>query len=235
MLGAVIVAAGRGTRMGTKESKQYLPINGKPILVYTLEAFEKADEVSTVVLVVSKEDIVHCQSYIEKYGLTKISAIVAGGTSRQGSVFEGLQHLNTEWVIVHDGVRPFVSIENMIECWRAAEQYGAAVIAVRVKDTIKIADEAGMVHSTLDRNSLWAIQTPQAFRCSDLMTAHKRAELDGYEGTDDASLMERSGIPVRIVEGDYGNIKITTPDDLQWAEFRLRSLVQIREQEEGQQ
>jgi 2-C-methyl-D-erythritol 4-phosphate cytidylyltransferase len=230
MLGAVIVAAGRGTRMGTKESKQYLPINGKPILVYTLEAFEKAAEISAVVLVVSQEDIVHCQSYIEKYGLTKISAIVAGGTSRQSSVYEGLQHLNTEWVIVHDGVRPFVSTESMIDCWRAAEQYGAAVIAVRVKDTIKIADEAGMVHSTPDRNSLWAIQTPQAFRRSDLIIAHKKAAQDGYQGTDDASLMERSGIPVRIVEGDYGNIKITTPDDLKWAKFRL-----AYKREEGQQ
>ncbi len=229
ILGAVIVAAGRGTRMGTKESKQYLPINGKPILVYTLEAFEKAVDVSTVVLVVSQEDIVHCQSYIEKYGLTKISAIVAGGTSRQGSVFAGLQHLNTDWVIVHDGVRPFVTTACMIECWTAAELYGAAVVAVRVKDTIKISDEAGMVSSTPDRNSLWAIQTPQAFRRSDLMKAHRKADQDGFEGTDDASLMERSGIPVRIVEGDYGNIKITTPDDLQWAEFRL----QIQEREEG--
>src|SRR5690554_3979602 len=98
LLGAVIVAAGRGTRMGTKESKQFLPINGKPILVYTLEAFEKADQVSSVVLVVSQEDIVHCQTYIEQYGLTKVSAIVAGGTSRQESVFKGLQQLNTEWV-----------------------------------------------------------------------------------------------------------------------------------------
>lgn len=227
-LGAVIVAAGRGTRMGTKESKQYLPINGKPILVYTLEAFEKAVEVSAVVLVVGQEDIVHCQSYIEKYGLTKISAIVAGGTSRQGSVYEGLQHLYTEWVIIHDGVRPFVSTESMIDCWKAAEQYGAAVIAVRVKDTIKIANEAGIVQSTLDRNSLWAIQTPQAFRRSHLVAAHMKATMDGYQGTDDASLMERYGIPVRIVEGDYGNIKITTPDDLQWAEFRL-----AHKQEEG--
>jgi 2-C-methyl-D-erythritol 4-phosphate cytidylyltransferase len=221
MLGAVIVAAGRGTRMGTKESKQYLPINGKPILVYTLEAFERAPEVSTIVLVVSKEDIVHCQSYIEKYGLTKISAIVAGGTSRQGSVYEGLQLLDTEWVIVHDGVRPFITTESISHCWRAAEQYGAAVIAVPVKDTIKVADEAGMVLTTPDRNSLWAIQTPQAFRRSDLVTAHQKAAFDQYEGTDDASLMERLGLPVRIVEGDYGNIKITTPDDLQWAQFRL--------------
>lgn len=236
MLGAVIVAAGRGTRMGTKESKQYLPINGKPILVYTLEAFEKTVEVSVVVLVVGQEDIVHCQSYIEKYGLTKISAIVAGGTSRQGSVYEGLQYLDTEWVIVHDGVRPFVSAESIIDCWRAAEQYGAAVIAVPVKDTIKIADEAGMVQRTPDRNSLWAIQTPQAFRRSDLVTAHRKAVIDGYEGTDDASLMERSGMPVRIVEGDYGNIKITTPEDLQWAQFRLgivsRSLTHKREEEQ---
>jgi 2-C-methyl-D-erythritol 4-phosphate cytidylyltransferase len=220
-LGAVIVAAGRGTRMGTKESKQYLPINGKPILVYTLEAFEKAAEVSTVVLVVSKEDIVHCQSYIEKYGLTKISAIVAGGTSRQDSVYEGLQQLDTEWVIVHDGVRPFVTTKSISHCWRAAEQYGAAVIAVPVKDTIKVADDAGMVLTTPDRSSLWAIQTPQAFRRSELVIAYEKAAADQYEGTDDASLMERSGRPVRIVEGDYGNIKITTPDDLQWAQFRL--------------
>jgi 2-C-methyl-D-erythritol 4-phosphate cytidylyltransferase len=220
-LGAVVVAAGKGTRMGTKESKQYLPIDGKPILMYTLEAFEKTVEVSAIVLVVGQEDIVHCQSYIEEYGLVKISAIVPGGSSRQESVFIGLQHLHTEWIVVHDGVRPFVTAEDINRCWEAAKQYGAAVTAVPVKDTIKIADEEGMVRSTPNRNSLWAIQTPQAFRRTGLVMAHERAAIEGYQGTDDAALVERAGIPVRIVEGDYGNIKITTPEDLLWAEFRL--------------
>lgn len=220
-LGAVIAAAGKGTRMHTEESKQYLLLNGKPILAHTLEVFERADEVSAVVVVAGTDDIDRCRGYIEEYGLAKIQAVVAGGKERQLSVYEGLKRLDTEWVVVHDGVRPFVTVQDIVQCWWTAMVYGSAVTAVPVKDTIKIADESGMVRNTPERKSLWTIQTPQAFRRVDLMAAHERAMQEGYFGTDDAALAERSGMPVKIVEGNYDNIKITTPEDLLWAEFML--------------
>ena len=221
LLGAIVVAAGKGTRMGTKESKQYLKVGGKPILVHTLEKFQRADIVGEIVLVVGADDVALCEGYREQYGLDKIKAIVTGGGERQFSVHAGLLRSKAEWVLVHDGVRPFVASDLMARCWEAAERFGGAVAAVPVKDTIKEADSDGRVAATPDRSRLWAVQTPQAFRRESLIQAHETAFRDGFVGTDDASIAERVGIPVHIVHGDYGNIKITTPDDLEWAEFRL--------------
>lgn len=222
-LGIVVVAAGKGTRMGTAESKQFLPLCGKPVLVHTLEAFERMEDVSSIVLVVGEQDIARCQEYIDIYNLKKIKAVTAGGSERQASVYKGLVSLagETDWVMVHDGVRPFILPAHVTLCWQAAKQHGAAVLAVPVKDTVKVVSETGRIESTPDRRRLWAIQTPQAFRLSALMEAHEQAERDGFLGTDDAMLLERLGIPVHVVEGSYTNFKITTPEDLQWAEFLL--------------
>lgn len=218
-LGVIIVAAGKGSRMRTKESKQYLYLRGKPIIVHTVERFQQIDEVDSIVLVVGFDDRTRCQNLVDEYGLTKVSGIIAGGGDRQESVFKGIQALNTEWVMVHDGVRPFVSSGKVIEVWREAERMGAAVLAVPVKDTIKAVNRDGRIESTLDRNSLWAVQTPQVFRHVDLKKAHLQAIDDQFTGTDDAGLVERLGLPVGIVEGEYSNIKITTLEDLHWAEF----------------
>lgn len=219
--GVVIVAAGRGTRMGTKESKQYLQLGDKPILVHTLELFQAMDSVKEVALAVGSDDVVRCSDWVRQYGLTKVTAIVAGGKERQHSVFRGLQALTSEWVMVHDGVRPLVTADAVRACCSAAEQSGASVLAVPVKDTIKQVNEAGVIVSTPDRRSLWAIQTPQAFHRVLLQEAHERAQSEGFIGTDDAMVVERMGIPVTVAEGEYTNIKITTPEDLPWAEFLL--------------
>jgi 2-C-methyl-D-erythritol 4-phosphate cytidylyltransferase len=222
-LGVVIVAAGSGKRMGTSESKQFLPLGDKPVLVHTLEAFAAVDQVDSIVLSVGASDIPRCEQFVKDFGLTKIYRIVAGGAERQDSVYRGLRALpgDTEWVLVHDGVRPFVSRERIEACWRGAMKHEAAVLAVPVKDTIKTVAADGQITSTPDRRSLWAVQTPQAFRLSRLLEAHERAQAEGFMGTDDAMLIERIGGTVHVVEGDYRNIKLTTPDDLQWAEWLL--------------
>ncbi|CAM4251599.1 2-C-methyl-D-erythritol 4-phosphate cytidylyltransferase [Paenibacillus alkaliterrae] len=219
--GVVIVAAGRGTRMGTKESKQYLQLGDKPILVHTLELFQSMDLVKEMSLVVGDDDIGRCREWVRLYELTKVTAVVAGGKERQHSVHGGLKSLSTDWVMVHDGVRPLVTTAAVRACCAAAEQSGASVLAVPVKDTIKQVNEAGVIVSTPDRRSLWAIQTPQAFRRVLLLEAHERALADGFIGTDDAMVVERLGTPVTVAEGEYTNIKITTPEDLPWAEFLL--------------
>lgn len=225
-LGVVVVAAGKGSRMGTKESKQYLDLNDKPILVHTLALFERMTEVDTIALVTGAEDVERCRGYVEQYNLTKVSCIVAGGKERQDSVYRGLLQLkgSVEWVLVHDGVRPFAAKEHIIACWRKAMESEAAVLAVPVKDTIKVVDPQGTIQSTPDRRSLWAIQTPQAFRLSLLLDAYEQAEKDAFIGTDDAMLVERIGTPVQVVESDYYNIKITTPEDLPWAQWILQNV-----------
>jgi len=226
--GAVVVAAGRGTRMGTAESKQYLTIGDKPVLAHTLDVFERMDEVAEVVLVVGADDVGRCRELAAAYGCRKVTAVVAGGAERQHSVHRGVRTLGTEWVMVHDGVRPLVTADAVRACCRKAEETGAAVLAVPVKDTIKVVDTGGWITSTPDRRSLWAIQTPQAFRRAGLLEALDRAERDGFTGTDDASVAERYGMRVAVAEGEYTNIKITTPDDLPYAAFLLD-----RRREEG--
>ncbi|MFD0681888.1 MULTISPECIES: 2-C-methyl-D-erythritol 4-phosphate cytidylyltransferase [unclassified Paenibacillus] len=225
-LAVVVVAAGKGSRMKTEESKQYLQLSGKPILVYTLTLFERIEQVDTVVLVTGADDVDRCSGYIEQFALSKVQHVVSGGKERQDSVYKGLEVLGSdvEWVMVHDGVRPFASVEHVLACWRKAMEAEAAVLAVPVKDTIKIVNNEGMIESTPDRRSLWAIQTPQAFRLSLLKLAYEQAEKDGFAGTDDAMLVERIGTPVQVVESDYYNIKITTPEDLPWAEWIIQNV-----------
>lgn len=222
--GVVVVAAGKGTRMGTSESKQYLPLRGKPILVHTLERFQRMPQIESIVLVTGSGDIERCAAYVEQYSLTKVVAVMAGGEERQHSVRIGLERLpaGLDVVAVHDAVRPFVTQARTVECLDKAYEAGGAVLAVPVKDTIKVVDSSGRIRSTPERKSLWAVQTPQAFRLDLLRQAHMQAERDGFVGTDDAMLVERLGHPVHVVEGDYTNIKITTPDDLLWAERLLQ-------------
>ncbi|GAA4873080.1 2-C-methyl-D-erythritol 4-phosphate cytidylyltransferase [Paenibacillus vulneris] len=225
-LGVVIVAAGKGSRMRTEESKQYLELDGKPILVHTLALFQRIAQVDTIVLVTGANDVERCKAYVEQYGLHKVRHIIVGGKERQDSVYRGLQALKgiVEWVMVHDGVRPFAAEEHIMACWRKAKETEAAVLAVPVKDTIKVVDPEGTIQSTPDRRSLWAIQTPQAFRFSLLLEAYERAEKEQFTGTDDAMLVERIGTPVQVVEADYYNIKITTPEDLPWASWIIQNV-----------
>ncbi|TXK78126.1 2-C-methyl-D-erythritol 4-phosphate cytidylyltransferase [Paenibacillus sp. N3.4] len=230
-LGVVIVAAGKGSRMRTAESKQYLQLGQKPILVHTLQLFQNIQIVDEIILIVGRDDVDRCRGYVQDYALSKVTHVEAGGAERQDSVKRGLDALqkDTEWVLVHDGVRPFVNIEHVFGCIAEAKEHGAAVLAVPVKDTIKIVNDAKQIQSTPDRRSLWAIQTPQAFRLTLLQEAHEKAQRDSFIGTDDAMLVERLGTTVHVVEGDYYNIKITTPEDLPWAEWILHNV-----REEGQ-
>lgn len=220
--GVVIVAAGRGKRMGTEESKQYLQLGGKPIVVHTLQSFQAMTFIDEIVLVVGTDDIDRCRLWCEQYSLTKVKAVIAGGAERQHSVHAGLKMIEAEWVMVHDGVRPFVTEQAVARCCQASEQHHAAVLAVPVKDTIKQVNSEGVITATPDRKSLWAIQTPQAFRLDVLLEAHEAAEREGMLGTDDASVAEWRGTSVVVVEGEYTNIKITTPEDLPWAELLLQ-------------
>jgi 2-C-methyl-D-erythritol 4-phosphate cytidylyltransferase len=223
-MAALVVAAGKGLRMGTKESKQYLEIGGDtPVLAHTLLALERSPLIDYIVLVVGADDVDRCNVYRERFALSKLHAVVAGGTERQHSVRIGLGALpsDTEFVLIHDGVRPFLDHFMLTRIANALRDHGhdALVAAVPVKDTIKLADPTTQVISeTLPRERLWAIQTPQAFRMSVIVAAHDKALADHFVGTDDAVLVERTGLPVHIVMGDYFNIKITTPDDLLLAE-----------------
>ena len=222
--GVVIVAAGRGSRMGTPESKQYLQLVDKPILVHTLELFQQMAFVQEIVLVVGGLDVARCEQWVNDYQLDKVKAVVCGGAERQDSVYEGLLRLDGKWVMVHDGVRPLVTEAAVRKCCAIAEHKGASVLAVPVKDTIKQVDHTGKITATPDRKSLWAIQTPQAFRRAQLIEAHEQARADGFVGTDDAMLVERSGMQVYVAEGEYTNIKITTPEDLPLAHMLMAGL-----------
>lgn len=211
--------------MKSKEKKQYLQIGGKPVLVRTLAALGRIAELDPIVVVVGEEDVEKVQQYAEQFQeVPRRLKVVKGGAERRQSVYNGLKALENdqvEYVLVHDGVRPFISPEAVRACMDQAERSGAAVLAVPVKDTIKQVDEHGVILSTPDRHSLRAIQTPQAFRLSLLIEAHRQAEAHGYVATDDAMLVEKLGHQVHIVPGDERNVKITTPDDLAWSQWRV--------------
>ncbi|WP_176475631.1 MULTISPECIES: 2-C-methyl-D-erythritol 4-phosphate cytidylyltransferase [Paenibacillus] len=227
--GAVIVAAGKGSRMGTRESKQYLMLNEKPIMIHTLEVFNRLPWLREIVLVTGEGEVERCRRWIQEYRLDKVSAVITGGSERQQSVYQGIKQISSDWVMIHDGVRPFVTSEEIERCRDAALREGASVLGVPVKDTIKQVNGQGFIAGTPDRQSLWAVQTPQAFRLSDLLQAHQSAEQEGFVGTDDAMLVERMGVPVAVVEGKYSNIKITTPDDLEYAMFLQKRKGESRE------
>jgi len=223
---AVIVSAGIGQRFMDGKKKQFLPLAGKPVLAHTLDPFERCPLVNAVVLVVGQEDMDFClKEIVEKYQYKKISRIVPGGKTRQESVKNGVGAVpeDVEMVVIHDGVRPFVTGEMIEESVRSAIRFQAVVVATPVKDTIKTVDAGGSIRETLDRNSLWQVQTPQTFRTRIIRDALRKAAEDGFLGTDDASLVERMGINVHVVQGSYANIKITTPEDLLLATFLLQA------------
>lgn len=217
----IIPAAGQGKRMKAGKNKLLLELEGRPILMHTLEVFEKDADCEGITLAVYQGDKETLEGLAERYRISKIKKMVLGGKERQDSVYNALQSVqNAEIVLVHDGARPFIAESVINELVQKAALRGAAIAAAPVKDTIKRAAD-GIVEETIERSSLWQVQTPQAFRMEILMDAHKRAVLEGFTGTDDASLVERLGEEVGIIESDYDNIKITTPEDLYFAEAIL--------------
>ncbi len=223
----VIVAAGEGARMGAP--KQFMDIAGRPMCLRACEVFERSAMVDEIVMVVARGDIERAKDEVKKCWFEKVKAVVQGGASRQESVHNGLREVSprSDVILVHDGARPLVTaaiLENVISSLSKSE---AVVPGVPVTDTIKEISRANVVISTLNRETLWAIQTPQGFKASLIKRAYEEAEADGFLGTDDASLVERIGGHVDVISGSYDKIKVTTPNDLRLAEC----IVQSREKE----
>lgn len=232
---AVVLAGGRGKRMGTTLAKQYLLIREKPVLYYSLEAFEKTELIDEIILVVGKGQIPYCrQEIVEKYQFQKVKAVVEGGAERYHSVWAALHVLEQEkmkhgYIFIHDGARPFINEEILGRAYEEVQRSRACVVGMPVKDTIKIADESGCIGMTPKRSLVWQIQTPQVFSADLIIPAyrelieHEKELLEqGIQITDDAMVVENvCRCPVRLVEGSYENIKITTPEDLKIAEIFL--------------
>ena len=222
---AVIVAGGSGKRMGTKILKQYMEVGGIPILARTLSCFQNCGGIQDIVIVTAKDEIEFCaKEIVERFNFSKVKKIVRGGAERQNSVFNGLASLDkdTDIVLIHDGVRPFVKEEHIKKIIEETAVYGGCVLGVKVKDTVKRCDEKGFIVSTPDRKYFWIAQTPQAFKYNLIMEAYKKAGSDVFLGTDDSTLAERLGIKVKMIEGDYDNIKITTKEDLDFGEVIVK-------------
>ncbi|KMY69084.1 hypothetical protein AAU61_06065 [Desulfocarbo indianensis] len=218
---AVVPAAGSGSRMGSGQAKQFMPLCGAPLLTRTLWALERAPVVEGVVVAAPPGGEAELRARcLEPYGLAKVADVVAGGAQRQDSVAAGVARaaeLGAAWVLVHDAARPLVRPELFAQVLQAARRTGAAVAALPCQDTVKEAGEREMVRSTLDRGRLWLVQTPQGFRVDLLLAALAKAKEEGFYATDEAGLMERAGHGVKLVMGDKRNIKITTPEDLSLA------------------
>lgn len=221
---AIIPAGGAGKRLNAKKAKQYLLLDDTPLLVHTLKVFQEAKVINEIVLVLPKDDVASSKYLINNYGLTKVTAVVAGGKERQDSVRNGLEAIDGKCnvVVIHDAVRPFVTEELIRKVVAAAKSTGAASVGVKAKDTIKETKKNNMVLATIPRKNLWLTQTPQAFKFELLKKAYHAAYAEKFYGTDDASLVERIGKKVKMIEGSYENNKITTPEDMIIADVLIK-------------
>ena len=219
MISAIVLAGGRGKRMNYHKSKQFIEIKGKPVLVYTLEKFIYNKSIDEVILVLPEDEVDYCKKEVlQKYSL-KVDRIVIGGKERQDSVFNALEAMEkANIVLIHDGARPFISEKIIEEGIKYANIYGAAAPGVTPKDTIKVKNEDNISVYTPDRNTLVAVQTPQCFKYDEIYQCHRKIKEENAIVTDDTSVVERYGHKVYLYEGDYTNIKITTPEDLILAE-----------------
>ena len=225
---AIVLAAGQGKRMNSKVQKQFLKIQGHPVLYYSLKCFERSPLIQNIIVVTGKDMISYCEKeIIEHYGFTKVTAVVAGGKERYDSVYKGLLACrDCEYVFIHDGARPFITEEILERGMFGVRETGACVVGMPSKDTVKVSDEADFVRETPDRKRVWTIQTPQIFSYDLIKKAHESIrKKDMTSITDDAMVVEQeTGVKVRLVEGSYQNIKITTPEDLDVAEVFLKKI-----------
>lgn len=224
MVTAIFPAAGQGRRMKAEVNKIFLELAENPILSYTVVAFSKCEVIDDLIIVAAPDEVDFVKKLLSEVQGLKPWQVVAGGSERQYSIANALAVLpkETEIVLVHDAARPLIDmrvIEDVVEQTRI---HGATIAAVPAKSTIKVVNASGVVTATPDRNTLWTVQTPQGFRADILLKAYEKAARDGFLGTDDASLVERMGIEVNVVRGEYKNLKITTPDDLIMAEAFLK-------------
>lgn len=224
-IGGVILAAGRGERMGARLNKAWLPLGDRPLLLHSVLVFEAAPLVDAYVVVAPPEEAAFCRVLLEPYGLRKLAAVTPGGAVRQESAAAGVRALPGDCglVAVHDAARPLLSAELLEGALRRARDLAGpgVVVAVPVRDTVKMVAGDGRITGTPDRSGLWAAQTPQIFRRGVLLRAYEAAERDGFQGTDDASLVERLGLPVEVYRGSHTNFKVTTPEDLRIARVIL--------------
>jgi len=225
----LIPAAGSGTRMASTAKKQFLLLGGRPVLAHTLSRFEEIPEVTEVIPIVPEDEMENClERCVDGQGLHKVRRVVPGGKQRQDSVYNGLKAADpdTDLVMVHDGVRPFVTSGLVNALIHSLDGCDGAILAVPAKDTLKEVGRDGFVRRTIDRESCYMVQTPQVFRYSVIMRAFASAYAEGHFATDEASLVERAGGVIRVVTGSYANIKITTPEDMILAEAILRKEAQ---------
>lgn len=217
----VIPAAGQGKRMKANKNKQFLLLNDKPILAHTIDIFEGRADIDEIIVVAQADEIDYCQSeIIHKYNFNKVSKIIEGGRTRQESVYNGLKAVSekADFILIHDGARPLLTNELIKHIITEVEKYQAVAIGVPVKDTIKIINRDKVIIDTPTRDNLIAIQTPQAFKRNLILQAYQKAFDDDYLGTDSSSLVERLNKEVKVIEGSYENLKITTSEDLEFAE-----------------
>ena len=222
---ALVLAAGTGKRMQSSTAKQYMLLGGKPLVCYALEAFERSP-VDEVILVTGEKEIDYCKDdIVRKYGYQKVTRVVAGGKERYHSVYQGLKAIGrADYVLIHDGARPFVTEDIICRSIDTVKKEKACVVGMPVKDTIKIATEDTYASVTPDRRLVWMIQTPQAFSYPEILQAYEKIIADGDDSvTDDAMVLEHAAhMPVKLIEGSYHNIKITTPEDMKIAEMFLK-------------
>ena len=225
---AIVLAAGQGKRMNSRVQKQFLELGGKPVLYYSLNCFQQSPLITDIILVTGAESVAFCkEEIVEKYGLTKVTKVIPGGKERYDSVYEGLLACrDTEYVLIHDGARPFITEEIIRRGIQGVEKTGACVIGMPSKDTVKIADTQGYVAETPERSSVWTIQTPQIFEYNLIREAHEKIRCRDMSAiTDDAMVVEQeTGVKIVLVEGSYKNLKITTPEDLDIAEIFLKTI-----------
>lgn len=226
MNGVVIVAAGTGSRMKKDINKQFIKLNNKEIVAHTIDKFYNSENIDDIVVVIREDEEEYFNKNIkEKYGFTNIK-VAHGGNERQDSVFNGIKMLKKECdvVLIHDGARPFVTDDIIRRSINKANEHNAIVVGVKVKDTIKVVSDNGNIVDTPNRSYLWAVQTPQVFKYDIITKAYEDAYNNNYYGTDDAMLVERIGYNVRMIEGSYNNIKITTQEDLEFGEQILKNI-----------
>lgn len=221
-IGAVIAAGGTGSRMGYGKNKILMPVLGREIILYTLKAFSENERIDEIVLVTGEEDLTVCANLVNTHGLFKVKKIISGGSTRQESVRLGLECIDCDIVCIHDGARCLISERLINDTAEAAAKYGAAAPGVKSKDTLKTVDGDGFISATVDREKTVMIQTPQVFRKNEISECHKKAAEQGISVTDDCALAELYGIKVKITEGEYENLKITTPEDVLTAERILK-------------
>ncbi len=218
----LIPAAGMGKRMAKDRQKQFLMFGDMPVLAHTLKVFEGVDEVTEIIVIAPKGEEGFClDKIVEKYRIHKVTKVIAGGKERQDSVYNGLKLISddTDFVIVHDGVRPFVTKDIIKRSIELVREFDGVVAGIPAKDTIKRVSDDMFVEATMNRAHLWLIQTPQTFKYKIINEAYNKAYINDYYGTDDASLVERLGYKIKVIMDNYENIKITTAEDMLFAEM----------------